>query len=206
MRKVLPSFRAIAVVTTVLSILAIVAAPAAAQNGGVGNDKGKGNEKHHDRSNPKPPKDDKDKKDRSDNVSSLNGAAIVNLTAASQQVTTALRSGSITSMTGGNIPVASQQTVLAALTAGEHAQQEQLVAALTSNGNSQATKEAQRLVARLHQVSRDVARLPDAVKVFNELIDASSAEFLSNPPAELFAIQSTLSRMAQPLYATSGGR
>ncbi|MBS1834794.1 MAG: hypothetical protein JST65_18895 [Acidobacteria bacterium] len=204
MRKVLPSFRAIAVLTTVLSILAVVSTPAAAQSRD--KDKDKDKPKHHDRSNPKPPKDDKDKNDRSDNVSSLNGAAIVNLTAASQQVTTALRSGSVTSMSGGNIPVASQQTVLAALTAGEQAQQEQLVAALTSNGNEHAKKEAKRLVARLHGLSRDGARLPDAIKVFNELIDASSTEFLSNPPAELLAIQSTLARMVQPLYATSGER
>lgn len=218
MRKVLPSLRAIAVVTTVLSILAVVSTPAAAQN----KDKDKDKPKHHDRSNPKPPKDkddkppkgDKgdqgddgdDKGGRNDNVASRNGATIVDLSAAGQQATTALRTGAVTSLNGGKISFSSQQTVLAALTAGEKAQQVQLVAALTSNGNEHAKNEAQRLVARLHGLSLDGARLPDAVKDFNKLIDASSTEFLSNPPAELLAIQSTLARMSQPLYATSGKR
>jgi hypothetical protein len=211
-----------------LFALLLVARPALAQgkgghdDHGHGNGNGHGHHHHHDRSNPKPPKHDdhdkdhdkgkgndshakapdpKDKAKAHFEVASAPGASSIATPA--QATFGALRSGTLTSRSGSPIPAEPQKAVLSAFSSdGESLP---LYAALTSNGNEHAGKQAKRLVESLHGVSDNPDRLPGAVKAYNALVDASSAQFLSAPPAEFLAVQAALTPMAREATVASSG-
>ena len=175
-----------------------------------GNGNGNGHEKHHDRSNPKPPKDDKGDKDKDDkgkgdkgkddkgkddkgksakfSIGSVPGAttgSAVALPAAGTRMITALRARTLTTASGRTLPAESQQTVLAALSPDGTGEVLPLMFALTSNGNEHAKKQAGKLVKALPGAYDSPESLTAAVKAFNSLVDASSAQFLMAPPARV---------------------
>lgn len=129
-------------------------------------------------------------------------AAAVNLAATA--LTNDLASNQLASPDGGTIPAATQQTLLRVLTTTQSGTPENraIVAAL-SQTQPGAQALAQTLVNSLIGLSDDCSsscqvsaeQLSNAVNAFNALIASSSAEFLTNPPAELQAIRLILLRL-----------
>ena len=123
----------------------------------------------------------------------------------------------ITSPAGNPIPAGTQQTLLSVLTGPKSVQvnagSEQITNALSSVQGGPTVNQAQQLVNSLQgllktnsasgrQVSNvkvNPTRLLAAVKAYNNLINASSAQFLNNPPPELLAIRAVLSQLINNL-------
>ena len=141
---------------------------------------------HHDRSNPKPLA-----------LSVSNGASGTAVQSAGQQVVVTLRSGTLAGRTGRPISAEAQRLVLGALSADQTADDGSLVAALTPDGNGQARKQATKLSQSLSGLPDHPDRLRPAVQAFNAFVDASSAEFLADPPSEFLAVQAALNPMVE---------
>ena len=127
----------------------------------------------------------------------------------------------LTSSVDSSIPSGTQQNLLSVLTASGSLQANASIgftSALSSSVQGGPTvKQAQQLVnslkgllktnpATANPSSRQVSnvkvnptRLVAAVKAYNDLINASSAQFLNNPPPELLAIRSVLSQLINSL-------
>ena len=127
----------------------------------------------------------------------------------------------ITSPAGNPIPAETQQTLLIVLTASGSVEANagigQITNALSSVPGGPTVTEVQQLLNSLQgllktgpatatkslkQVSNvkvNPTRLLAAVKAYNNLINASSAQFLNNPPPELLAIRSVLSQLINTL-------
>ena len=166
--------------------LFVALSPALAQDKGE-----KDKPKKHDRSNPKPPKDDDPDRIA---LSVASGTAVQS---AGQQVVVTLRNGTLTGQTGRPISAESQHLVLGALSADQNADDVSLVAALTPDGNGQARKQATKLSQSLSGLPDHPDRLRPAVQAFNAFVDASSAEFLADPPSEFLAVQAALNPMVE---------
>ena len=212
MRTSAPSpLRTSQVILGALFALILVVRPVVAQhNGGGGghtdhgNGNGNGHDKHHDRSNPKPPKPPKDKTSANLSLATAPGATAGTL--AGQQIVTGLRTGTLLAPNGRPIPPEARRVVLDALTPDGRPDVATLLFALTSNGNDHATKQAKKLIGTLRDASGSPDGLSDAVKAFNSLVDASSAQFLTNPPEEFLAIQAVLAPMAHEAVLASAGQ
>ena len=150
--------------------------------------------KKHDRSNPKPPKDEDPDRIALSLSNSASGTAVQS---AGQQVVVTLRSGTLAGRTGRPISAEAQRLVLGALAADQTTDDGSLVAALTPDGNGQARKQATKLSRSLSGLPDHPDRLRPAVQAFNAFVDASSAEFLADPPSEFLAVQAALNPMVE---------
>jgi hypothetical protein len=184
----LSSHRILSVVLGSFVALFVALTPALGQN----KDE-KDKPKKHDRSNPKPPKPD----DLRIALPGSNAASGAATQSAGQQVVVTLRSGTLAGPTGRPISAPSQQLVLGALSGNQTTDRESLVAALTSNYNGQARKQATKLTESLPGLPDHPERLRPAVQAFNAFVNASSAEFLADPPPEFLAVQAALNPMVE---------
>jgi hypothetical protein len=67
-----------------------------------------------------------------------------------------------------------------------------LVQSLSAGDNSRARRSAEALVRSLNRLDGHGGGLSESVARFNAFVDASSAEFLGNPPAEFVAMARAL--------------
>ena len=158
---------------------------------------------HHDRSNPLPLTAESGPNFSVVTVAATADGAGSAVASVGQRMVLALRTGTLATPAGRPISPESQQTVLGALSPDGNADVLTLLFALTSNGNEHAKKPAKKLIEALPGASETPDRLSAAVKAFNSLVDASSTEFLANPPAEFLAIQAVLAPMAQEAILAS---
>ncbi len=121
----------------------------------------------------------------------------------------------LTSAVDNPIPSGTQQNLLSVLTASRSVQvnARQITNTLSSVQGGPTVNQAQQLVNSLQgllktnsasrrQVSNvkvNPTQLVAAVKAYNNLINASSAQFLNNPPPELLAIRAVLSQLINNL-------
>ncbi|MBO0349788.1 hypothetical protein J0895_11840 [Phormidium pseudopriestleyi FRX01] len=117
-----------------------------------------------------------------------------------------LNVGNITATTGASISVEAQQLVAVVLTTGQVNSVNALSTALSNTPGGPSSEVARRLASKLARLLAEgqvnAEQLLDAIRSYNEMIMQSNAEFLGNPPAELLAIQISLSRLIE---ATGGG-
>lgn len=120
-----------------------------------------------------------------------------------------LKGNSITSLTGAPITPSTQQTLLSVLTSGSgqgNVGISQIANALNSAQGGFTGNQVRQLAASLGGLLANgrvnPAKLAAAVNAYNAVINASSAQFLNNPPPELRAIQSVLSQLVNTALAT----
>jgi hypothetical protein len=110
-----------------------------------------------------------------------------------QALTLAMTNGVIPGPDGAYLPLPAQRSVLAALRGLEgHGD---LGRRLAAGPNAQAASEATVLAEAIYGLLSNADNLHVVAAAFNALIDASSAEFLDSPPAELLAIHAALTRL-----------
>ncbi len=124
---------------------------------------------------------------------------------ATADVVTTLYAGTLISPGGIAISLPVQHALLDLLIGAED-MQAPLAVRLAPEENLAARKEALVLVHRLHGLVNAPSGLRDAVIAFNALVDASSAEFLSAPPAEFLAIHAALEMLVRTVSATNSRR
>jgi hypothetical protein len=108
-------------------------------------------------------------------------------------IASAMEAGLVTGPNGIPLPQSAQHSVLASL---HGLDSERSLAGRLSHGNDpQAHAQAVVLTELLQGLLRHPGQLAEVALAFNALIDASSDEFLLDPPPELLAVRSSLARL-----------
>lgn len=137
----------------------------------------------------------------------VNAAAIA---AAAQRVGVSLRAGLLTTP-GGSLPQAVQARIHDLLTRPGQGNAASVRASLVSRGNGGARTEASTLVASAEGLLQYPTLLRESVLAHNAFVNASSTEFLADPPTEFLTIQAVLSALVDEAQgegspSASGGR
>ena len=120
-------------------------------------------------------------------------AAVSNAVAS---VTSALRSGSLTTSSGAIIPAAAQANTYAVMTsdAAQAISAARLSAALSTAG-SDASEIVPALVSGFSALPSNPVGLPTVVATYNNFTKAASASFIAKPPAEFLALRAVLAQL-----------
>ena len=120
-------------------------------------------------------------------------AAVSNAVAS---VTSALRSGSLTTSSGAIIPAAAQANAYAVLTsdAAKSTSAARLSAALSTAGSG-ASAIVPALVSGFSALASNPVGLPTVVAAYNNFTKAASASFIAKPPAEFLAMRVVLAQL-----------
>jgi hypothetical protein len=111
-------------------------------------------------------------------------------------VTSALRSGSLTTSSGAVIPAAAQANTYAVMTAdaAQSTSASQLSAALSTAGSA-AGAIVPALVSGFSALRTTPAELPSVVATYNDFTKAASPSFIAKPPAEFLAMRAVLAQL-----------
>lgn len=114
-----------------------------------------------------------------------------------RSIAVALHHSVLADRSGDALPKFAQQAVLAQIGGNGEDISASLVAALSSPANQRARDQAARLVSDLSGLLGRPDQLRSVVDSFNALVDASSEQFLRQPPPEFLAVESVLALLVE---------
>lgn len=119
------------------------------------------------------------------------------------QAARALATGTLTHPTAGLLPTRAQRAVLGLVDGTQAGAGAAVSAALAPSANRGAQRQAARLSTEMQGLIGRPDGLQDAVHSYNELVDASSEEFLRNPSPEFLTVQTVLGLMVEESLAAA---
>jgi hypothetical protein len=119
-------------------------------------------------------------------------AAVSNAVAS---VTSALRSGSLTTSSGAIIPAAAQANTYAGMTSDAQAISVAPLSAALSSAGSEASAIVPALVSGFSALRSNPAGLPSVVATYNDFTKAASASFIAKPHAEFLTMRAVLAQL-----------
>jgi len=138
-----------------------------------------------------------------DNLVLTNPTDAAAVAATMTSVTTALKSGSLLSASGAEVPQAAQARTYAVLSSGptQSASTAEMLTALSTAGSA-ATAIAPALVRGFSGLSSNPGQLPAVIAKYNDFTNAASNSFIANPPPEFIAIHAVLKQLTSASTGT----